>query len=96
VAAREALRIAVPCNEGQEIEAAELMLAGLAEGRFPELPGIATRSDTDLRDALAAAELLLRELLRTTAFTRIEGPGGGAGPKPLPLSQPASYDSSPR
>lgn len=96
VAAREALRIAVPRDEGQEIQAAETMLAGLAAGRVPEPPGVTSQSDTDLEDALAAAELLLRQLLRTTAFRRADGPGGGAGQEPLPLSQPASYDSSPR
>ncbi|HEX6909353.1 MAG TPA: hypothetical protein VF142_03110, partial [Longimicrobium sp.] len=96
VAAREALRIALPRQEGQEIEAAETMLAALAAGRFPEPPGVAPQSDADLEDALAAAELLLRQLLRTTAIIRTDRPGGGTGPKPLPRSQPVAYDSSPR
>jgi hypothetical protein len=68
VAAREALRIAVPRQEGQEIEAAEEMLACLAEGRFPQTPHVAAGTDEELKDALAAAELLLRQLLKTPAL----------------------------
>ncbi len=81
VAARETLRIAMPRDQGQEVQAAQEMLACLAAGRFPEPPGVAARPDADVRDALAAADLLLRQLGQSAAFVR--GNLASAGPRPM-------------
>lgn len=67
LAAREALRIAAPRQEWQEIAAAEKLLAALAEARVPDPPPMASGTDEDLKDALAAAEHLLRQLQQTPA-----------------------------
>jgi hypothetical protein len=74
VAAREALRIAVPRQEWQEVEEAEGMLVRLSEGRLPDPPRVAAGTDEELRDALAAAEMLLRQLLQTPALIRTGSP----------------------
>lgn len=68
VAAREALRIAEPRQEWQEVDAARAMLGALAEHRSPGPPPTAAGTDDELRDALAAAELLLDQLLHTPAL----------------------------
>jgi hypothetical protein len=67
VAAREALRIALPRDERQEIEAAEAMLASLEQGRVPDPPA-RRGSDEEIADALAAAEMLLDQLLQAPAL----------------------------
>jgi hypothetical protein len=64
VAAREALRIAAPRGEMLEVLQAEQMLASLADGVFPEWKNRVTSSPEDHRDAVAAAELLVRHMLR--------------------------------
>jgi hypothetical protein len=64
VAAREALRIATPRGEMQEVLQAEQMLDSLSNGGFPEPVSRVTGSPDDLQDAVTAAELLLRDLLR--------------------------------
>lgn len=64
VAAREALRIATPRRELQEVLQAELMLASLSRGEFPEPVSRVTGTPDDLHDAITAAELLLRDMLR--------------------------------
>lgn len=76
VAAREALRIATLRQEWQEVRAANEMLARLERGTFPESPPTAAGSDEDLRDALAAAEILLQQLLRTPALRDLSGIAG--------------------
>lgn len=68
VAARETLRIAVPREERQEIEAAEQMLATLAEGRLPLPPVRVPCSDAELQDAVHAAEMLIEQLLEAPAL----------------------------
>lgn len=67
MAAREALRIAAARQEGREVAAAENLLALLAAGQLRAEPPVAVGTDEDLRDALAAAELLLQQLLQTPA-----------------------------
>lgn len=67
IAAREALRMATARQEWQEAAAARNLLASLAAGRLHAAPSIAAGTDDDLRDALAAAELLLQQLVRTPA-----------------------------
>lgn len=64
VAAREALRIARPRGEMQEVLQAEQILASLSKGEFPQPVSRVTGSPDDLQDAVTAAEVLLRELLR--------------------------------
>jgi hypothetical protein len=64
VAAREALRIAAPRGEMLEMLQAEQMLASLADGVFPEWKGGVTSAPEDHRGAVAAAELLVRHMLR--------------------------------
>lgn len=64
VAAREALRIARPRGEMHEVLQAEQMLASLSKGEFPEPVSRVTGSLEDLQDAVTAAEVLLRDLLR--------------------------------
>lgn len=64
VAAREALRLALPRDEKQEVLAATQMLECVASGTFPELITRTPGSKEDLQHAVAAAELLLRDLLR--------------------------------
>jgi tetratricopeptide (TPR) repeat protein len=76
VAAREALRIATPRQEWQEVRAASEMLAELERGAFPESPPTAAGSDEDLHDALSAAEILLQQLLRTPALRDLSGRPG--------------------
>lgn len=68
VAAREALRIAVPREEGQEVEAAEHMLACIARGSMPEPPARVRCSDAEVEDALVVAEMLIERLLRAPAL----------------------------
>lgn len=68
IAAREVLQIAVPREERQEIEAAEEMLVCLASGRMPEPPVRVRCSDAEVEDALAAAELLIEQLLQAPAL----------------------------
>jgi tetratricopeptide (TPR) repeat protein len=70
VAAREALRIAVSRDEGQEIEAAGRMLACLELGRLPEPPVRVICSTTDLADALDAAERLVKRLVQAPALRK--------------------------
>lgn len=83
VAAREALRIATARQEAQEVEAAEGMLARLADGRLPDPPRVAAGTDEELTDAMAAAKLLLRQLLHTPALIRTGIAAPHAGPEPL-------------
>jgi tetratricopeptide (TPR) repeat protein len=64
VAAREALRIAAPRGEEHEVLQAEQMLACLSKGDFPKPESRVTGSTGDLRAAITAAELLLRDMLR--------------------------------
>jgi hypothetical protein len=64
VAAREALRIALPRDEKQEVMAATQMLECVTSGTFPEPISRTLGSKADLQHAVAAAELLLRDLLR--------------------------------
>jgi hypothetical protein len=79
VAAREALRIAGPRDERQEIEAAERMLASLAKGRVPEPPVRVACSDAELADAVSAAEMLIEQLLEAPALRESSG-DVGSGP----------------
>lgn len=88
VAAREALRIAVPRAERQEVDAAEKMLACLEVGGFPRQPAVRADSDEELKDALAAAQHLLRQLLNTQALLRTGLPG-----ELLPAAEPEPYHS---
>ena len=67
MAAREALRLATARQEWREVAAAEDILASLAAGRLRAAPPVAGGTDEDLRDALAAAELLLQQLVHTPA-----------------------------
>ncbi len=74
VAAREALRIGTARQEWREAAAAEHMLASLVDGRVPPAPPTASGSDDDLHDALAAAELLLQQLVQTPAVKAVAPP----------------------
>lgn len=64
LAAREALRIAKPRGEMLEVQQAEQMLTSLRQGLFPEMVDSATGSPGELRNAIIAAERLLRDMLR--------------------------------
>ena len=74
IAAREALRIGTARQEWQEVAAAENILASLAQGSLPRIPAVAAGTDADLRDAVAAAELLLRQLVLTPAVRASAAP----------------------
>lgn len=80
VAAREALRLATPRQEWQEVEQAEEMLACLEAGLLPDPPRIAAGTDEELKDALTAAEHLLQQLLNTPALLRTGLPGNSTAP----------------
>jgi hypothetical protein len=77
VAAREALRIALPRCEMLEVREAEQMLACLQQGVFPEPMGSATGSPQELRNATTAAERLLRDMLR---WPHVRAPDATPGP----------------
>lgn len=83
VAAREALRIATARQEAQEVQAAAGMLASLDDGRLPDPPRVAAGTDEELKDAIAAAKVLLRQLVHTPALIRTGITAPGAGPEPL-------------
>lgn len=74
VAAREALRIAKPRQEMLEAQQAEQLLNSLSEGVFPQLVSGESGTPDELRDAITAAELLLRDMLRWPNVTASETP----------------------
>lgn len=71
IAASEALRIATPREEWNEVRAAEEFLRAIDRGSVPDCPAAVWSSDDDLRDGLAAAELILQQLLRTPAMRNV-------------------------